>query len=85
MPGSPYGIAIDDARGDALGHRRPRNNRVVGLELTDLAPKRVVSLRRPCEQPNTVAVDSGTGFVYVAGRAKGELQAIDPQDRRRRR
>jgi hypothetical protein len=29
------------------------------------------------QQPNTVAVDSRTGVVYVAGRTPGELQAID--------
>ncbi len=52
-------------------------NRVVGFELTDLAPRRVVSYAT-VEQPNTVAVDPATGVVYVAGRANGELQAIDP-------
>jgi DNA-binding beta-propeller fold protein YncE len=29
-------------------------------------------------QPNTVAVDSATGRVFVAGRADGSLQIIDP-------
>ena len=75
VPGSPYGIAIDDRR-NMLWVTQTARNRVIGMELTDLAPKRVVSYPT-VEQPNTVAIDSKTGVLYVAGRAKGELQAID--------
>ncbi len=76
LPGSPYGIAIDE-RNEMLWVTQTARNRVVGFELTDLAPRRVVSYAT-VEQPNTVAVDPATGVVYVAGRANGELQAIDP-------
>jgi DNA-binding beta-propeller fold protein YncE len=30
-------------------------------------------------QPNTVAVDSASGRVYVTGGADGELQILDPR------
>jgi hypothetical protein len=30
-------------------------------------------------QPNTVAVDPGSGRVFVCSRATGELQLIDPR------
>jgi len=75
VPGSPYGIAIDERRG-MLWVTQTARNRVVGFELTDLAPKRVVSYPT-VQQPNTVAVDSKRGIVYVAGRTPGQLQAID--------
>jgi DNA-binding beta-propeller fold protein YncE len=76
VPGSPYGIAVDP-RSEMLWVTQTARNRVVGFELTDLAPKRVVSYAT-VRQPNTVAVDPATGIVYVAGRSDGELQAIDP-------
>lgn len=76
LPGSPYGIAID-GRNEMLWVTQTDRNRVVGFGLTDLAPKRVVSYAT-VRQPNTVAVDPATGIVYVAGRADGALQAIDP-------
>lgn len=76
LPGSPYGIAIDH-RGGRLWVTQTGRNRVVEYELTDLAPKRVRSFAT-VKQPNTVAVDPATGYVYVAGRARGELQVFDP-------
>ena len=75
LPGSPYGIAIDNENG-MLWVTQTDRNRVVGFELTDLAPKRVVSYPT-VQQPNTVAVNPANEVVYVAGRANGELQAID--------
>jgi hypothetical protein len=30
-------------------------------------------------EPNTVAVDTASGRVFVTGRADGELQILDPQ------
>jgi DNA-binding beta-propeller fold protein YncE len=55
----------------------PARNEVVGLsagggELAEVARHPTV------EQPNTVAVDPGSGRVYVAGRDTGELQIIGP-------
>ena len=77
LPGSPYGIAIDN-RNERLWVTQAARNRVVEYELTDLAPKRLRSYPT-VEQPNTVAVDPATGYVYVAGRANGDLQVFDPQ------
>ena len=77
LPGQPYGLALDPER-EMLWVTQTDRNRVVGFELTDLAPKRVVSYPT-VQQPNTVAVDSATGIVYVVGRTSGELQAIDPR------
>lgn len=76
LPGSPYGIAIDN-RNRGLWVTQTARNRVVEYELTDLAPKRLRSFAT-VQQPNTVAVDPATGYVYVAGRARGELQVFDP-------
>ncbi|MGB2852408.1 MAG: hypothetical protein WBC01_12165 [Solirubrobacterales bacterium] len=77
LPGRPYGIAIDNRRG-RLWVTQTDRNRVVEYELTDLAPKRLRTFPT-VQQPNTVAVDPRSGYVYVAGRAKGELQVFDPQ------
>lgn len=77
LPGKPYGIAIDNER-ERLWVTQTARNRVVEYELTDLAPKRLRSFAT-VQQPNTVAVDPGTGYVYVAGRADGELQVFDPE------
>ena len=76
LPGSPYGIAIDNEN-MRLWVTQTGRNRVVEYELTDLAPKRLRSFAT-VQQPNTVAVDPATGHVYVAGRAEGELQVFDP-------
>jgi DNA-binding beta-propeller fold protein YncE len=77
LPGKPYGIAIDNER-ERLWVTQTARNRVVEYELTDLAPKRLRSFAT-AQQPNTVAVDPATGYVYVAGRANGELQVFDPE------
>jgi hypothetical protein len=76
LPGGPYGLAIDERR-DRLWVTQTERNRVVELELTGLRPKRLRSFAT-VRQPNTVAVDPATGYVYVAGRADGVLQTFDP-------
>jgi len=76
LPGGPYGLAIDNA-GGRLWVTQTERNRVVEFELTDLAPRRLRSFPT-VQQPNSVAVDPGTGYVYVAGRSGGELQVFDP-------
>lgn len=80
VPGSPYGLAIDNRSG-RLWVNQTERNRVVEYELTDLAPQKVRSFPT-VQQPNTVAVDPASGYVYVAGRAKGELQVFDPERER---
>jgi hypothetical protein len=76
VPGRPYGLAIDE-RNERLWVTQTDRNRVVEMELTSLAPRRLRSFPT-VRQPNTVAVDPRTGYVYVAGRAEGELQVFDP-------
>lgn len=75
VPGKPYGIAIDN-RNDRLWVTQTALNRVVELEITELAPKRLRAFPT-IQQPNTVAVDPNRRFVYVASRETGNLQAID--------
>lgn len=76
LPGSPYGIAIDESR-ERLWVTRTAENRVVELEITELAPK-IIASYPTVRQPNSVAVDERTGEVVVAGR-EGELQIFQPK------
>lgn len=78
LPGSPYGIAIDE-RQQRLYVTRTALNEVTELELTDLTPK-VLTSWPTVQQPNSVAVDSRTGRVFVLGQTRDELQLIDPGD-----
>ncbi|MPQ99611.1 YncE family protein [Modestobacter sp. I12A-02628] len=76
LPGTPYGLAYDGT-GQVLWVTLTARNEVVGLatdgdQLTEVA--RFPTVR----QPNTVAVDPGTGRVFVGSRATGQLQLIDP-------
>lgn len=75
LPGQPYGIAIDPERGhlwvtieDSLVQFA-----LEGDTLRELARYPTVS------KPNTVAVDTASGRVFVADRTNGELQILDPQ------
>ena len=78
LPGSPYGIAVDSRR-NRLWVTQTALNRVVELELTDLAPKIIASFPT-VRQPNSVGVDERTGAVVVVGRDTGEVQIFDPED-----
>jgi DNA-binding beta-propeller fold protein YncE len=77
LAGTPYGLAYDGTD-EVLWVTLTATNEVVGLsttgdELTEVA--RFPTVR----QPNTVAVDPGSGRVFVGSRATGELQLIDPR------
>ena len=76
LPGTPYGVAHDDAA-QVLWVTLTGRNEVVGLST---AGERLTEVARfpTVRQPNTVAVDPGSGRVFVASRATGELQLIDP-------
>ncbi|MET0492770.1 MAG: YncE family protein [Actinoplanes sp.] len=76
LGGTPYGITYDTVR-DRLWVTLTGLNQVVGLDLAGAAPA-VVSTFPTIRQPNTVAVDAATGRVFVAGRADGTVQLIDP-------
>ena len=77
LPGRPYGITYDST-GDRLWVTLTERNELVGLDLREDQPR--VTTRLPTiRQPNTVAVDSATGRVFVASPAEGALQLIDPE------
>lgn len=76
LPGSPYGVALDPRRGE-LWITLTTENALVRFDVATGEPRETG--RYPTvRQPNTVAVDSQSGRVYVAGREGGELQVVDP-------
>ena len=80
LPGSPYGIAIDNRR------HRMYVTQTASNQLTELTVGGRPSLvaRIPTvRQPNTVAVDEATGRVAVTGKVDGVVQLLDPEDRER--
>jgi DNA-binding beta-propeller fold protein YncE len=81
LPGSPYGIAIDNRRHRIFVTQTARN------QLTELVvggrPSLVRRYATP-RQPNVVAVDETTGRVAVAGNADGVVQLLDPRRDRAR-
>lgn len=76
LAGTPYGIAYDSVR-DRVWVTLTERNQVVGLDLAAGAPAVVASFPT-VRQPNTVAVDSTTGRVFVASRTDGLVQLVDP-------
>jgi DNA-binding beta-propeller fold protein YncE len=76
LGGTPYGIAYDDVR-DRLWVTLTARNQVAGVDLSSAKPA-VVATFPTVRQPNTVAVDSATGRVFVASRTDGTVQLIDP-------
>jgi DNA-binding beta-propeller fold protein YncE len=75
LPGSPYGIAIDNRRGRIYVSQTALN------QLTELISGGRPSLVRryaTAQQPNTVAVDEASGRVFVTGKVDGVLQLLDP-------
>lgn len=76
LPGSPYGIAIDPERGLLWVTTEDRlvQYALEGGMLREIA--RYPTVR----EPYTVTVDTASGRVFVAGRAEGELQILDPNE-----
>lgn len=79
VPGSPYGIAVDRRRG-RLWVTQTARNRVVEMEMTDLAPK-IIASYPAVRQPNSIAVDGYSGRVVVVGRM-GAVQILERNDYR---
>jgi DNA-binding beta-propeller fold protein YncE len=76
LPGTPYGVAYDPFR-DRLWVTLTALNEVIGLNLNASAP--VLATPVPTvRQPNTVAVDSATGRLFVTGTDQGVLEIIEP-------
>ena len=75
LPGTPYGVAYDAVR-DRLWVTLTALNEVIGLNLNASAP--VLATPLPTvRQPNTVAVDSATGRLFVTGTDQGVLEIIE--------
>ena len=77
MPGSPYGLAVDNERHRLFVTQTARNQLT---ELTAEGRPRVVARHPTPQQPNTVAVDERTGRVAVTGKVDGVVQLLDPRD-----
>jgi DNA-binding beta-propeller fold protein YncE len=76
LPGTPYGVAYDSVR-DRLWVTLTARNEVIGLNLDAATP--VLATPLPTvRQPNTIAVDSSTGRLFVTGTAEGVLEIIEP-------
>ncbi|HEX2263060.1 MAG TPA: YncE family protein [Pseudonocardiaceae bacterium] len=75
LSGSPYGVAYDPVR-DRLWVTLTARNEVVGLDL-GLDPPAFAARMPTVRQPNTVAVDSATGRLFVTGTDEGVLQIIE--------
>ena len=74
--GTPYGVAYDPVR-DRLWVTLTALNEVIGLNLNASTP--VLATPLPTvRQPNTVAVDSATGRLFVTGTDEGVLEIIEP-------
>ena len=74
LPGSPYGIAADPAH-DRLWVTETATNRLVEFDIVQPRPRRL-AVFSTVSQPNSVAVDSRTATVYVAGGAGGVVQVL---------
>ncbi len=76
LPGQPYGIAYDAVR-DRLWVTVTASNEVVAVDLSGPEPRETARLPT-VQQPNTVAVDTKTGRLFVTGTTPGVLEVIDP-------
>lgn len=75
LDGTPLGLAVDPAR-RRLWVTLTERNEVAELRLGD---RPTVTRRLPtARQPDSVAVNTESGRVYVASRKDGSLQIIDP-------
>jgi DNA-binding beta-propeller fold protein YncE len=75
-PGTPYGLAID-ARRERLWVTLTATNELAEYSLAGPRPRRVATYAT-VRQPNSVAIEPRSGDVFVAGRAEGQLQRIEP-------
>ena len=74
LGGGPYGIALDRERRRYWVTLTARN------EVAELTDHRVLRRFPTVRQPNSVAVDPGSGRVFVASRKDGTLQTFDPPE-----
>ncbi len=75
LPGGPYGLALDRGR-RRLYVTLPGRNELVAL-IAHGRPH-VVARWPTVRQPDAVAVDEGTGDVFVTGRVDGVIERVTP-------
>jgi DNA-binding beta-propeller fold protein YncE len=77
VPGSPYGMAIDPER-KQLWVTLTAEQSVIQFALEGRTLREIA--RYPTvRQPNSVAVDTASGRVFVTGKADGQLQILAPR------
>ncbi|MFG1643962.1 YncE family protein [Amycolatopsis sp. NPDC049252] len=74
LPGTPYGVAYDTVR-DRLWVTLTARNELVGIDLSGAAP-RVTTTLPTVRQPDTVAVDTASGGLFVTGTADGVVERL---------
>ncbi len=77
LPGSPYGIAVDPRR-NQLWVTLTAEQSVVQFAL-EARTLREIARYPTVRQPNTVAVDTASGRVFVTGKTDGQLQILEPR------
>ncbi len=76
LSGTPYGIASDPLR-RRVWVTETATNTVAELDVRRPRP-RVIATFPTVRQPNTVAVDTASGRVFIAGASAGVVQFFDP-------
>ena len=74
--GAPYGLALDEQR-ERLWITLTSQNQAVRYDLGPRKPRKT-GVYPTVRQPNSIAVDSESGRVFITGSADGELQILDP-------
>jgi hypothetical protein len=76
VPGTPWGIAYDSER-DLAWITVTETNEVVGLDVAGGEPEERARFAT-VHQPDSIAVDPGTGRVFIASADRGGIQVVQP-------
>lgn len=76
QPGGPYGITYDSTR-DLLWVASSGTNEAIAYDMAQDTPREVRRVAT-VQNPYTIAVDSLTGRLFVAGVTAGVVQVVDP-------
>jgi len=77
MPGGPYGLASDPVTGEVWVTLTEFNQVVHIAIISDKL--RIMATTPTVQQPNTVAVDTNSGCLYVAGTVAATLEVVCPK------
>ncbi|MDP9116547.1 MAG: YncE family protein, partial [Actinomycetota bacterium] len=75
LPGTPYGMAVDNSTHTVWITLTARNE-VVGIDTSSNSPK-VIARYPTVRQPNTVAVQPGSHRLWITGTVEGVVERID--------